>query len=133
MGNVTSTASIGTCPVCGSELPPQGGRGQPRRYCSSRCKSRAARDRRDADGTRSPAPKAPAPETEWEATEQLRITQSLTRQAAIDLVAGDPSALAVVLQRVERIVASPAHRAMAWREVAVSISSLAGVIPDDLE
>ena len=36
----------GVCPVCGTPVQPQPGRGQPRRYCSSRCKSRAARDRR---------------------------------------------------------------------------------------
>lgn len=133
MEKVTSTASIGTCPVCGSEFPPQGGRGQPRRYCSSRCKSRAARDRRESGSTQSSPPEAPAPETEWEASEQLRITQSLTRQAAIDLVANDPAALNAVLKRAELLVTSPLHRATDWREVTVTISALAELIPDDIE
>ena len=43
----TPTASPKTaCPVCGDAVSAQTGRGQPHRYCSSRCNTRAARTRR---------------------------------------------------------------------------------------
>lgn len=38
------------CPNCGESMPPSSGRGQPRRYCSARCR-RAAFRRRSAAQT----------------------------------------------------------------------------------
>jgi hypothetical protein len=36
----------GNCPVCGAELAPYGGRGRPRRYCSTQHTDLATRRRR---------------------------------------------------------------------------------------
>lgn len=117
--------------MCGAPVSPQEGRGQPRRYCSSRCKSRAARDRL----TTAPAPPATRPDEAagWAASERLRVTQTLTRDAAIDLVASDPAALARALRRATPMVASPMLRAGSWRDVAVVISELADMIPGDID
>ena len=124
----------GVCPVCGTPVEPQPGRGQPRRYCSSRCKSRAARDRRTDPATiaeRTPKPAAAA--DDWAAAERLRVTALLTRDAAIELVAADPDALAEALRRSRRMVASPTMRATSWREVAAVIAELADMVPADID
>ena len=124
----------GVCPVCGTPVQPQSGRGQPRRYCSSRCKSRAARDRRTDPATiaeRTPKPAAAA--DDWAAEERLRVTGILTRDAAIELVASDPDALAEALRRARRMVASPTMRATSWRDVAVVIAELADMVPGDID
>lgn len=124
----------GVCPVCGASVQPQPGRGQPRRYCSSRCKSRAARNRRtDPVPAAEPTPKPAAAAADWVVQERLRVTGILTRDAAIELVASDPEALAVVLRRVRRMVASPTLRATSWREVAALIAELAGMVPADID
>ena len=67
------------------------------------------------------------------AGERLRITQALTRQASIEMVASDPTALADCLSRVHTLIASPTHRATAWRDVALLIEQLATSIPDDID
>ena len=124
----------GVCPVCGTPVEPQPGRGQPRRYCSSRCKSRAARDRRTDPATiaeRTPKPAAAADDRTAE--ERLRVTGSLTRDAAIELVASDPDALTEALRRSRRMVASPTMRATSWREVAVVVAELAEMVPADID
>ena len=118
-----------TCRVCGEHVAPQLGAGQPRRYCSRRCKSRADRQRR-AERALSPKP-APKPSDSFEVTERLRITRSLSREAAIELVAGDPEALNAALIRTKPLIASPTHRATRWREVAATIGTLSAMIPDD--
>lgn len=123
----------GVCPVCGTPVQPQSGRGQPRRYCSSRCKSRAARDRRTDPVTAvKPTPKPAAAADDWAAAERLRVTALLTRDAAIELVAADPDALAEALRRSRRMVASPTMRATSWREVAAVIAELADMVPADI-
>lgn len=121
----------GVCPVCGAPVPPQPGRGQPRRYCSSRCKSRAARDRLTTPP--APAEKQPDDHADWAVTERLRATQTLTRDAAIDLVASDPAALARALRQATRMIASPMMRAGSWRDVTLAITELADMIPDDTD
>lgn len=124
----------GVCPVCGTPVEPQPGRGQPRRYCSSRCKSRAARDRRtDPVTIAKPTPKPAAAAADWAAEERLRVTGILTRDAAIELVASDPDALAEALRRARRMVASPTMRATSWRDVAVVIAELADMVPGDID
>lgn len=133
--NDDPTAHVrGVCPVCGTPVQPQPGRGQPRRYCSSRCKSRAARDRRtDPVTVAQPTPKATAAADDWAAEERLRVTGILTRDAAIELVASDPDALAEVLRRSRRMVASPTMRATSWREVAAVVAELADMVPADID
>lgn len=133
--NDETTAPVrGVCPVCGTPVQPQPGRGQPRRYCSSRCKSRAARDRRtDAVTTAEPTPKPAAAAEDWAAEERLRVTGILTREAAIELVATDPDALAGALRQARRMVASPTMRATSWREVAALIAELADMVPADID
>ena len=124
----------GVCPVCGTPVEPQPGRGQPRRYCSSRCKSRAARDRRTDPATiaeRTPKPAAAADDRTAE--ERLRVTGILTRDAAIELVASDPDALVEALRRARRMVASPTMRATSWREVGAMIAELADMVPADID
>ena len=118
------------CPVCGGAVAPQPGRGRPRRYCSSACKSRAARQRR-TDRALSPTPVASSATDRWEIAERVRITRALTRQVAIEKVAGDPDALNSALLRARTLLASPTHRATGWREVAATITALAAMIPDD--
>ena len=124
----------GVCPVCGTPVEPQPGRGQPRRYCSSRCKSRAARDRRtDPVTIAKPTPKPAAAAADWAAEERLRVTGILTRDAAIELVASDPDALVEALRRARRMVASPTMRATSWREVGAMIAELADMVPADID
>lgn len=118
-----------SCPVCGEPVAPQAGAGRPRRYCSSKCKSRADRQRR-TERALSPAP-ATKPPTAADAAERLRVTRALTREAAIELVAADPEAMVTVLARARPMIASPVHRASRWREVAVSITALAAMVPAD--
>lgn len=133
--NRDSTAPAGgVCPVCGTHVQPQPGRGQPRRYCSSKCKSRAARDRRTGPtpSTQATLKPAPAPE-DWLVQERLRVTGMLTRDAAVELVCSDPDALADALGRARRMVASPTMRATSWRPVVTAIAELAGMIPDDID
>ena len=127
----TRAPARAACPVCGAPVLPQEGRGQPRRYCSSRCKSQAARDRL----TTTPAPPELQPDdpAAWTVDERLRITQALTRDAAIDLVASDPAALARALRQATRMVASPMMRAGSWRDVTLAITELADMIPDDID
>ena len=67
----------------------------------------------------------------WTVDERLRITQALTRDAAIDLVASDPAALARALRQATRMVASPTLRATSWRDVTLAITGLADMIPGD--
>ena len=133
--NDEATAAVrGVCPVCGTLVQPQPGRGQPRRYCSSRCKSRAARDRRaDAVTTAELTPKPAAAAEDWAAEERLRVTGILTREAAIELVATDPDALAESLRLARRMVASPTMRATSWREVSALIAELADMVPADMD
>ena len=133
--NAETTAPVrGVCPVCGTLVQPQPGRGQPRRYCSSRCKSRAARDRRtDAVTTAELTPKPAAAAEDWAAEERLRVTGILTREAAIELVATDPDALAESLRLARRMVASPTMRATSWREVSALIAELADMVPADVD
>lgn len=69
----------------------------------------------------------------WTVDERLRITQALTRDAAIDLVAFDPAALARALRQATRMVASPMMRAGSWRDVTLAITELADMIPDDID
>lgn len=134
-GNDETTAPVrGVCPVCRTPVQPQPGRGQPRRYCSSRCKSRAARDRRtDAVTTVEPTPKLAAEVDDWAAEERVRVTGILTREAAIELVAADPDALAEALRLARRMVASPTMRATSWREVSALIAELADMVPADMD
>ncbi|NLH69122.1 MAG: hypothetical protein GX454_02920 [Brooklawnia sp.] len=130
----TTAPARGVCPVCGTPVQPQPGRGQPRRYCSSRCKSRAARDRRaDAVTTAEPTPKPAAAADDWAAEERLRVTGILTREAAVELVATDPDALAEALRLARRMVASPTMRATSWREVSALIAELADMVPADID
>lgn len=130
----TSAPVRGVCPVCGTPVQPQPGRGQPRRYCSSRCKSRAARDRRtDAVTTAELTPKPAAAADDWVAEERLRVTGILTRDAAIELVATDPDALAESLRLARRMVASPTMRAASWRDVSALIAELADMVPADID
>ena len=118
-----------SCPVCGDPVPSQPGAGRPNRYCSSKCKSRAARQRRIE---RELALKLGAREPDLLVIgEHLRLTRQLSREAAIDLVAGDPDALNAVLARVKPMIASPTHRATRWRDVAAMVSTLAAMIPED--
>ena len=119
------------CPVCGGNVSPQNGSGRPRRYCSSACKSRAARERRNARG--DPPPPRPAQASGGDAGEQLRASRRLTRQAAVELVAADPAALNAVLLAARMMLVSPTHRATGWREVAVTVKGLAASIPDDID
>lgn len=118
------------CPVCGGQVASQPGRGQPRRYCSSACKSRAARQRR-TERDLSPTPASGSATDSWEIDERMRITRALTRQVAIEMVAGDPDALNSALIRAKTLLASPTHRATGWGEVAATITALAAMIPDD--
>lgn len=130
----TSAPVRGVCPVCGTPVQPQPGRGQPRRYCSSRCKSQAARDRRtDSVTAAKPTPKPAEAADDWAAEERLRVTGILTREAAIELVATDPDALAETLRLSRRMVASPTMRATSWRQVAAVIAELAEMVPADMD
>ena len=130
----TTAPARGVCPVCRTPVQPQPGRGQPRRYCSSRCKSRAARDRRnDAVTTAEPTPKPAAAADDSAVEERLRVTGILTREAAIELVATDPDALAESLRLARRMVASPTMRAASWREVSALIAELADMLPADMD
>jgi len=49
------------------------------------------------------------------------------------MVASDPTALADCLSRVHTLIASPTHRATAWRDVALLMEQLATSIPDDID
>jgi len=132
--DAVSAPMRGVCPVCGTPVQPQPGRGQPRRYCSSRCKSRDARDRRiDPVTVGKPTPKPAAAADGWAAEERLRVTGILTRDAAIELVSTDPDALAEALRRSRRMVASPTMRATSWREVAAVVAELADMVPADID
>lgn len=115
------------CPVCGGLVPRQSGRGQPRRYCSSRCKSLAARRRRGQHANRPPEASPPS------ADERPEESRTLTRRAAIELVAADPAALNEALLRVRTMIVAPAGRASGWHEVAATLQGLAGSIPGDID
>ena len=131
MNHAETRPSGAICPVCGGSVSPQTGSGRPRRYCSSACKSRAARERRNARG--DPPPPRPAQASGGDAGEQLRASRRLTRQAAVELVAADPAALNAVLLAARMMLVSPTHRATGWREVAVTVKGLAASIPDDID
>ena len=134
MTDAKPAPSGAVCPVCGGNVSPQVGRGQPRRYCSSRCKSQAARDRRtDSVTAAKPTPKPAEAADDWAAEERLRVTGILTREAAIELVATDPDALAESLRLARRMVASPTMRATSWREVSALIAELADMVPADMD
>lgn len=125
----TNLASAGrACPVCGGPVPSQPGAGRPGIYCSSRCKSRAARQRRAGRAlSLKPAAKASEPSG---VDERVRIVRTMSREAAIGLVAADPDALHAALTRASPMIASPAHRATRWGDVAAMIGRLAAMIPD---
>lgn len=129
MNDHESATPARACPVCGAPVPAQPGAGQPTRYCSSRCKSRAARQRRIE---RENTPKQPAEHTTASVSgEDLRVARQLSRETAIGMVVADPDALNTVLTRAKPMIAAPAHRATGWREVAATISALAAMIPED--
>lgn len=130
MSDPTTEPQGPVCPVCGGTVASQQGRGQPRRYCSSACKSRAARQRR-TDRALSPTPTTASTADSWELAERVQITRALTREVAIEMVAGDTDALNSALIRARTLLASPTHRATRWREVAATITALAAMIPDD--
>ena len=115
------------CPVCGEPVPPQTGRGQPRRYCSSRCKSAAARRRREQIVNQPLA--ASQPSRDAQSTQPRR----LARQEAIGLVASDPTALVEALTKARAMINSPTSRASGWHEVVVSLKSLAESFPVDID
>ena len=130
MNHAETRPSGAICPVCGGSVSPQTGSGRPRRYCSSACKSRAARERRNARGGSPPL--RPAQASGAAAGEQLRASRRLTRQAAVELVAADPAALNAALLAARRVLVSPTHRASSWGEVADTVKRLAAAIPDDI-
>lgn len=130
MSDTEAAPSGAVCPVCGGNVSPQVGRGQPRRYCSSACKSRAARERRNERRDSPPLRRTQA--SNDAAGEQLRASRRLTRQAAVELVAADPAALNAALLATRRVLVSPAHRASSWGEVAGTVKRLAAAIPDDI-
>ena len=125
MSDAETRPSGAMCPVCGGNVSPQSGSGRPRRYCSSACKSRAARERRNERGDSPPLRRTQA--SGGDAGEQLRASRRLTRQAAVELVAADPAALNAVLLAARMMLVSPTHRATGWREVAVTVKGL--VVP----
>ncbi len=104
MSDPTTEPQGPVCPVCGGAVASQSGRGQPRRYCSSACKSRAARQRR-TDRALSPTPATASAADRWEIAERVRITRALTREVAIEKVAGDPDALNSALLRARTLLA----------------------------
>lgn len=130
MSNPQTEPQGSACPVCGGDVPPQPGSGQPRRYCSSRCKSQAARQRR-ADRDLSPTPTALQASGTWDVAERVRITRALSKRVAIEQVAADPNALNAALIKAKTLLASPTYRATSWREVATTITALAAMIGDD--
>jgi len=122
------TAQI--CPVCQGPVVPLNGPGQPRRYCSSRCKSRAARKRREIGAVSSLRPES-ARLDELEATKASRRTRPATRDAAIAMVTSDPMAMLQCLWFVAPRVSSPHVRESGWSMVADQIRRLAHEIDDD--
>ena len=130
MNHAETRPSGAICPVCGGSVSPQTGSGRPRRYCSSACKSRAARERRNARG--DPPPPRRTQASGGDAGEQLRASRRLTGQAAVELVAADPAALNAALLAARRVLVSPTHRASSWGEVAGTVKRLAAAIPDDI-
>lgn len=129
MSNYKPATLLRVCPVCGGPVPVQPGAGRPSRYCSSRCKSRAARQRR-IERELASGPDADGP-TSHVIADDVRQARRLSRQAAIDLVADDPDALNIVLTRATTMISSPAQRESRWREVAATISALAALIPEE--
>lgn len=129
----TPTTSRETaCPVCGDAVLAQTGRGQPRRYCSSRCKSRAARTRH-VERVESQSERATENSPAGETAGLLASSSRLTREAAVELVSRDPTALNAALQAARPMLISPVHRTSGWREVAVTVKGLAAAIPDDID
>lgn len=115
------------CPVCGEPVPPQTGRGQPRRYCSSRCKSAAARRRREQ------IVKQPLAASHSSRDAQPVQLRRLSRQEAIGLVASDPAALVEALTRARAMITSPVGRASGWYEVAIALKGLVASFPGDID
>lgn len=117
------------CLVCGEPVAPQPGAGRPRRYCSSRCKSRAERNRRLARDLSADSEPKRAPTTSGD--HHLTKARRMSRQAAIELVAADPTALREVLLRAKPMIVTPSHRAASWREVTEIVHALAELTPRD--
>jgi len=122
------TAQI--CPVCHGPVVPLDGPGQPRRYCSSRCKSRAARKRREIGLVTSLRHEC-AGVDEQESTKTSRRTRPVTRDAAIAMVTSDPVAMLECLWFVGSRVSSPHARESGWSMVADQIRRMAREIGDD--
>ncbi len=128
MSNERPALSGRGCPVCGEPVPAQPGAGRPNRYCSSRCKSRAARQRR---AERELAPQSvPARQESSGIEEHVQPVRTLSRQAAMELLAADPDALNAVLVRVKPIIAAPTHQTTGWGQLAATIRELAAMIPE---
>lgn len=115
--------------MCGEPVPPQPGAGRPSVYCSSRCKSLASRLRRKQ---RELAAQPAAKTTEIRpSTTQPSQARSMARDAAIELVAADPSATLAVLMQSKSMILAPTHRASRWSEVSSMIRTMAALLPDD--
>jgi hypothetical protein len=83
---MADVAEPGTCRACGRPLPPQQGKGRPRRYCDARCRD-AARRKRERLGRQN----------------QQGVKKSLTtdrRQEYVDTVGGPLSADDPVIARI---------------------------------
>lgn len=122
MGGVPKSARL--CPVCDGPVAPLEGPGQPRRYCSSRCKSRAARRRRELGLAQGSAP-----------TGESRRASTRTRQPrrdyAIALVIDDPFAMMECLSVAQIRIESPFARETGWGLVADRIRLMAKSLGDE--
>ena len=113
------------CPVCHGLVAPLDGPGQPRRYCSSRCKSRAARSRRELGLVDRPAI--------LETDTGSRRTRQPSRDQAIAMVCDDPVILLECLWIANHRLSSPHARETGWSLVADQIRRMAAVLGDVTE
>lgn len=84
------------CPVCGKELPPQSA-GRPRKYCSDRCKLRAARHRADTRPTARAADTKP----------RAAISNGELDDIVNGPVPGYEDSLRLVVRRLTAVMESP--------------------------
>jgi hypothetical protein len=115
------------CPVCQGPVVPLDGPGQPRRYCSSRCKSRAARRRRET-GLATAAVPPIGRRVEPEAAACLGNDRPEWRDFAVAAVTSDPLLMLQCMSLVESKVGSRYADGAGWAVVSDQIRRLAGQI-----
>ena len=115
------------CPVCQGPVVPLDGPGQPRRYCSSRCKSRAARKRRETALAVS-APPSIGRGGDPEAVPIPGLDRPAWRDAAVAAVTSDPLLMLHCMSLVESKVGSRYADGAGWAVVSDQIRRLAAQI-----